>query len=123
MQLGMFNLYMAVQDLRASEEFYQKLGFAREVWSSTGWIIMRNGKIKLFLSLAEAGDDHIMRINMGSAGNETELSESADIRELQKQLKAKGIKPTLEADETTKGPASFVVVDPDGNQILFDQHV
>jgi hypothetical protein len=28
-----------------------------------------------------------------------------------------------EADETTTGPTSFVIVDPDGNPVLVDQHV
>ena len=46
-----------------------------------------------------------------------------DIREIQKQLKAAGIEFQMEADETTEGPASFMIEDPDGNPILVDQHV
>lgn len=45
------------------------------------------------------------------------------MRELQRQLKAQGIELIAEADENTTGPASFIVVDPDGNPILVDQHV
>ncbi|MBM3760267.1 MAG: VOC family protein [Acidobacteria bacterium] len=121
MQLGMSVIRIAVQDLKASEEFYLKLGFTREVWSSTGRIIMKNGEITIFLSVAAVGFDQIITIDFSSAGNGTELAESTDIREFQKQLKAKGIQPKIETDETTKGPAEFVVVDPDGNQILFTQ--
>jgi lactoylglutathione lyase len=45
------------------------------------------------------------------------------VRELQRQLKARGITLATEADETTTGPASFMAIDPDGNPILVDQHV
>jgi len=44
-------------------------------------------------------------------------------REIQRQLKSKGIGIEPEADESSSGPASFSLVDPDGNPILFDQHV
>ena len=46
-----------------------------------------------------------------------------DVREMQRTLKDRGITMTTEADETTEGPAHFVLTDPDGNQLLFDQHV
>jgi len=46
-----------------------------------------------------------------------------DVRSIQRRLKAGGVAIASEADETTTGPASFVVMDPDGNQILVDQHV
>jgi hypothetical protein len=52
-----------------------------------------------------------------------QLEEFTDIRELQRQLKECGVNLISEADESTTGPASFMLVDPDGNTILFDQHV
>jgi hypothetical protein len=45
------------------------------------------------------------------------------VRELQRRLRSRGIEPATPADESSTGPASFVIVDPDGNTILVDQHV
>ena len=50
------------------------------------------------------------------------LESFTDVRELQKQLKEKGIKMLTEADESSEGPAYFTIEDPDGNPILVDQH-
>lgn len=46
-----------------------------------------------------------------------------DVRDLQRELKAKGTEFVSEADEGTTGPASFIVLDPDGNPVVVDQHV
>ena len=56
-------------------------------------------------------------------GKGREVERAIVVRELQRQLKAAGVPLVTETDETTTGPASFVAVDPDGNPILFDQHV
>jgi catechol 2,3-dioxygenase-like lactoylglutathione lyase family enzyme len=45
------------------------------------------------------------------------------VRELQRQLKAQDVEVQNEADESTTGSHSFVIVDPDGNLILIDQHI
>lgn len=68
-------------------------------------------------------DKNILTFNPGWDSNASKLGSFTDVRALQRQLKADGVQPTMEADETTDGPASFMVVDPDGNTILFDQHV
>jgi uncharacterized protein involved in type VI secretion and phage assembly len=44
-------------------------------------------------------------------------------RQLQAQLQARGLQPAPAADPASTGPAYFVVTDPDGNPVLFDQHV
>jgi lactoylglutathione lyase len=122
MQLGAFSISLAVKDIKASREFYEKLGFTPFMGNQKNWQIMKNGDmvIGLFQGMF---DKNIMTFNPGWDANAKKLAEFTDVRELQKQLKAKGVKLATEADESTKGPASFVVVDPDGNQILFDQHV
>lgn len=123
MQLGTFSVSLAVKDLEASKDFYGKLGFAPFAGDAAqGWLILRNGDvvIGLFQGMFEK---NILTFNPGWDGQCNRLDSFADVRELQRRLKEQGIVPAQEADETTTGPASFVVVDPDGNPILFDQHV
>jgi predicted enzyme related to lactoylglutathione lyase len=67
--------------------------------------------------------NNILTFNPGWDENVNTLDSYDDVREIQKHLKSKGIKIEDEADETTSGPASFVVIDPDGNTILIDQHI
>ena len=123
MPLGNFSVSLAVKDIAASRAFYEKLGFA--VFAGVPeqkWLILRNGSaiVGLFQGHFER---NTLTFNPGwdSAGNT--LPEFTDVRELQRRVKRAGITPVTEADESTKGPASMVVVDPDGNPILLDQHV
>jgi lactoylglutathione lyase len=123
MELGAFSISLAVEDLRASREFYEKLGFT--VFggeASESWLILKNGDavIGLFQGMFEK---NILTFNPGWDGSAQKLDRFTDVRELQRQLKEQGIQLLSEADEATTGPASFVVVDPDGNPILMDQHV
>ncbi len=123
MNLGAFSVSLAVKDLDASKTFYEKLGF--EVFTgdaSQNWLIMKNGDhvIGLFQGMFEK---NILTFNPGWDSDARKLEDFTDVRELQRQLKAKGVDFVTEADESTTGPASFVVQDPDGNPILFDQHV
>jgi len=123
MELGAFSISLAVEDLRASREFYEKLGFT--VFggeASENWLILKNGDavIGLFQGMFEK---NILTFNPGWDGSAQKLDRFTDVRELQRQLKEQGIQLLSEADEATTGPASFVVVDPDGNPILMDQHV
>ena len=123
MNLGAFSVSLAVKDLAASRAFYEALGFeAFHGEPSQGWLILKNGDhvIGLFQGMFER---NILTFNPGWDSNAQPVGEFTDIRELQRQLKAAGIAFEQEADETTTGPASFIVVDPDGNQILVDQHV
>jgi catechol 2,3-dioxygenase-like lactoylglutathione lyase family enzyme len=124
MELGAFSVSLAVKDIGASKAFYEKLGF--KVFGgdiSENWLILKNGGciIGLFQGMFEK---NILTFNPGWDGNAQKLDTFTDVRELQHQLKAQqGVEFQTEADESTTGPAHFVVVDPDGNPILVDQHV
>ena len=123
MNLGTSSVSLAVKDIGASREFYEKLGF--EVFTgdaSQNWLIMKNGDhaIGLFQGMFEK---NILTFNPGWDSNARELDTYTDVRELQRQLKERGVELNSEADESTSGPASLMVVDPDGNPILVDQHV
>ncbi|MEZ4388169.1 MAG: VOC family protein [Candidatus Krumholzibacteriia bacterium] len=123
MNLGAFSVSLAVKDLAASRAFYENLGFAPSGGDpGQNWLIMRNGKhvIGLFQGMFER---NILTFNPGWDQDCNTLDEFTDIRDLQTQLKARGMALHQEVDETTTGPASFVLVDPDGNPVLVDQHV
>jgi catechol 2,3-dioxygenase-like lactoylglutathione lyase family enzyme len=123
MDLGAFSVSLAVQDIRASRDFYEKLGF--EVFGgdvNQHWLILKNGStvIGLFQGMFEK---NTLTFNPGWDQSANELDDFTDVRELQRRLKEQGIEVMMEADESTPGPASFVILDPDGNPILIDQHV
>jgi len=123
MELGAFSISLAVKDLQASRQFYEKLGFTSFAGDpSQNWLIMKSGDhvIGLFQGMFER---NILTFNPGWDSNAQLRETFTDVRELQRQLKAQGMQFVSEADESTKGPASFVVVDPDGNPIYVDQHV
>lgn len=123
MELGAFSISLAVKDLEASRQFYEKLGFTSFAGDpSQNWLIVKNGDhvIGLFQGLFEK---NILTFNPGWDSDARPLATFTDVRELQRQLKANGVQLVSEADESTTGPASFVVVDPDGNTIYVDQHV
>lgn len=123
MNLGAFSMSLAVKDIEASRSFYEKLGFKSFGGdASQNWLILKNGDtvIGLFQGMFEK---NILTFNPGWDSNAQPLASFTDVRELQRQLKAQGVRPLQEADESTTGPASFLVVDPDGNPILVDQHV
>ncbi|MDE0187178.1 MAG: VOC family protein [Candidatus Poribacteria bacterium] len=123
MELGAFSVSLNVKDIQTSKSFYEKFGF--KVFGgdvSQNWLIMKNRSctIGLFQGMF---DKNILTFNPGWDENASKLDSFIDVRELQRQLKANCIKIETEANEETSGPASFVVVDPDGNPILVDQHV
>jgi len=123
MDLGNFSISLAVKDLEASRSFYERFGF--KVFggdAAQNWLIMKNGDhvIGLFQGMFEK---NILTFNPGWDSNARQLETFTDVRELQRQLKAQGVVLATEADEATTGPASFMVMDPDGNPILVDQHV
>jgi len=123
MELGNFSVSLAVKDIKASKDFYEKLGFATVMGDmSRNWLIMKNGPhvIGLFQGMFPK---NTLTFNPGWDSNAQKLEKFADVRELQRHLKAQGVTLVTEADETTTGPASFMVMDPDGNPILVDQHV
>ena len=122
MKLGAFSVSLAVKDIAASRAFYEKLGFTAFGGNQDQrWLIMKNETtlIGLFQGMF---DKNMLTFNPGWDSDAKELAEFDDVREIQKRLKASGVTPAAEADESTQGPAHIVVVDPDGNQILIDQH-
>ena len=123
MELGAFSISLAVKDIEASRAFYEKLGFEPFGGDiSQNWLIMKNGDhvIGLFQGMFEKNS---LTFNPGWNSSASELDHFTDVRDLQRKLKEQGVEMITEADESTTGPASFIVVDPDGNPIIVDQHV
>jgi len=123
MELGTFSISLAVKNIEESRAFYEKFGF--EVIggdASQNWLILRNGDhtIGLFQGMFE---NNTLTFNPGWDKTGAQVESFTDVRDLQRQLKARGVELATEADETTSGPANFIVIDPDGNPILVDQHV
>jgi len=122
MELGAFSVSLTVKDIQASNEFYEKLGF--EFFGgdiSQNWVILKNGDVVIGL-FQGMFDKNMLTFNPGWDGNAQELDAFTEVREIQRQLKEQGVEFASEADESTTGPASFIITDPDGNPILFDQH-
>tara|TARA_R110000868_G_scaffold411005_1_gene701325 strand:+ start:19045 stop:19416 length:372 start_codon:yes stop_codon:yes gene_type:complete len=123
MKLGAFSASLSVKDIGVSKQFYEKLGFNVFAGATEkNYLIMKNGNalIGLFQGMFE---NNILTFNPGWDENANSVNPFDDIRTIQKHLKTKGVKLDKEVDEKTSGPANFVLVDPDGNTILIDQHV
>ncbi len=123
MELGAFSVSLSVKDIEASRKFYEKLGFESFGGDqSQNWLILKNGEtvIGLFQGMFEG---NLLTFNPGWNQQAEAIDSFTDVREIQRELKAQGIDFVQEADETTTGPAHFIIVDPDGNTILIDQHV
>lgn len=123
MRLGNFSVSLTVQDIAASRAFYEKLGF-RVVFGdqAENWLILQNetATIGLFQGIL---DKNTLTFNPGWNRSAEALPEFNDVREIQRQFRSRGLTLSTEADESTTGPASFMLLDPDGNPILVDQHV
>ncbi|MCM4168194.1 Virulence protein [Arenibacter antarcticus] len=123
MELGAFSVSLNVKDINASRLFYENLGFS--VFAGVlekNYLIMKNGNslIGLFQGMFE---NNILTFNPGWDENAYKLDSFADVRKIEKDLLKKGVQLVQKTGENTSGPASIVVVDPDGNTILLDQHV
>ena len=122
MKLGAFSISLAVKDIQKSKAFYESLGF-----SSLGgdinqkWLILKNGNaiIGLFEGMFE---NNIITFNPGWDENAQNLESFDDVRAIQQHLKNQGITLTSETEPNTDGPAHITLTDPDGNNILIDQH-
>ncbi len=129
MDLGAFSISLAVKDLQVSKEFYLKLGFEQFAGSEDAhYLILKNGEhlIGLFEGMFE---NNILTFNPGWDQNAGSVEPFTDVREIQKQLISRGIKIDVPIEDSVavdnvsnEGPANFVITDPDGNQILIDQH-
>lgn len=123
MQLGNFSVSLAVKDISASRAFYEKLGFRVIMGDQTkNWLILQNETctIGLFQGMF---DKNTLTFNPGWDRSSRVLPDFEDVRAIQQTLKSRGLALATEADESTSGPASLMVLDPDGNPILIDQHV
>ncbi|HEX4953354.1 MAG TPA: VOC family protein [Thermoanaerobaculia bacterium] len=123
MRLGNFSVSLAVKDIGRSREFYEKLGFRVILGDQKqNWLILQNdtATIGLFQGMF---DKNIMTFNPGWDRSSNTLPDFDDVRDIQRKLKERGLTLTSEADASTTGPASLMVLDPDGNPILIDQHV
>jgi catechol 2,3-dioxygenase-like lactoylglutathione lyase family enzyme len=123
MELGNFSISLSVADLAASRAFYEKLGFTSTMGDAEqGWLILRNGDaiVGLFQGMFE---NNTLTFNPGWDRDAQPVDEFTDVREIQRRLKADGIEIATEVDESGSGPGFLIVVDPDGNPILIDQHV
>ena len=122
MELGAFSISLAVKDIEASKNFYQKLGF--EVTGgdqAQNWLILKNGThvIGLFQGMF---DKNILTFNPGWNNDAEEVNPFTDVRDIQRQLQTQDVELIEQADESGSGPAHITMVDPDGNPILIDQH-
>jgi lactoylglutathione lyase len=123
MELGNFSISLSVADLAASRAFYEKLGFTSTMGDADqGWLILRNGDaiVGLFQGMFE---NNTLTFNPGWDRDAQPVEGFTDVREIQRRLKAEGVEFATEVDESGSGPGFFIVVDPDGNPILVDQHV
>ncbi|MCB0653537.1 MAG: VOC family protein [Saprospiraceae bacterium] len=123
MKLGAFSISLSVKDIKVSKQFYENLGFSVFAGDiEKNYLIMKNNNaiIGLFQGMFE---QNILTFNPGWDESANTLESFDDIRDIQRQLKSNDVPLMTEADEHNSGPASFMVMDPDGNTILFDQHV
>ncbi len=122
LRLGAFSISLSVKDILASKKFYENLGFMEFGGDiNQHWLIMKNGNalIGLFQGMF---DNNLLTFNPGWDENANNIEDFDDVRAIQRRLKEKGIRPESETDESTTGPGSMVITDPDGNSILIDQH-
>ena len=123
MKLGAFSISLSVKDLQTSKTFYETLGFTQFAGSmEQNYLIMKNETsiIGLFQGMFEG---NILTFNPGWDHNAQTLENFDDVRDIQKHLQSQKIQLVQEVDGSESGPASIVVLDPDGNAILIDQHV
>jgi catechol 2,3-dioxygenase-like lactoylglutathione lyase family enzyme len=124
MQLGNFSVSLAVKDIAASRAFYEKLGFTQIAGDQAQhWLVLQNSTSTIGLFQGPQYTRNMLTFNPGWDRNGSTLAEFDDVRDIQRALKSRGLVPTAAADESSAGPASLVLTDPDGNPILIDQHV
>ncbi|MCB9896647.1 MAG: VOC family protein [Planctomycetes bacterium] len=123
LRLGKFSVSLTVKDLAKSRAFYEKLGFAVVGGEQTqNWLILQNdtATIGLFQGMFSR---NMLTFVPGWDRDDKPLPDFDDVRDIQKTLEERGLALTLKADESSTGPASLMLVDPDGNPILLDQYV
>ncbi|WP_026955659.1 VOC family protein [Algoriphagus vanfongensis] len=123
MKLGAFSISLSVKDLNASKEFYEKLGFSVFAGSmEMNYLIMKNEQTLIGL-FHQMFDKNILTFNPGWDQDAQNVPDFDDVRKIQQSLKDAGIQLAQEVDPNSSGPGSILLFDPDGNSILFDQHI
>ena len=121
--LGAFSVSLAVKDIQASKAFYEQLDFVVVGGNAAqNWLILRNGTVTIGL-FQGMFDRNLLTFNPGWNDQAQAVETFTDIREHQRRLKSRGVELASQADESTTGPASLMLIDPDGNPVLIDQHV
>ena len=121
MKLGAFSISLTVKDLAKSIAFYETLGFSRFGGNEDhGYTVMKSGEtlVGLYHGMFER---NMLTFNPGWDQSAGEVNPFDDVRDIKTKIKAAGHEVSQEAGEET-GIGSFVVIDPDGNPILIDQH-
>lgn len=121
MKLGAFSISLTVKDIKASKSFYEKLGFTTTGKVEDNWLIMKNEHIVIGL-FQGMFDKNMLTFNPGWNQDANPLGDYEDVRDIQKELLAKGLELLTQAEDGS-GPASVILEDPDGNPILIDQHI
>lgn len=122
-QLGNFSVSLVVKDISASREFYEKLGFKVVAGAEKQkYLVMQNATSTIGLHQGRL-EKNSLTFNPGWDRNAQTLPSYQDVRDIQRELKLRGLNPTVAVDESTTGPAFMTLIDPDGNPILIDQHV
>ncbi len=123
LRLGNFSVSLTVKDIAVSRAFYEKLGFKVSGGDQAQkWLVLQNETttIGLFQGMFEK---NLLTFNPGWDSSKKTLADFDDVREIQRTLVSKGLTLATKADESSTGPASLTLLDPDGNPILIDQHV
>lgn len=122
MNLGCFAVSLTVKDIKVSKDFYEALGFHIHHGDiEQKWLIMKNGETNIGL-FEGMFDKNMFTFNPGWDGSGNEVNPFDDIRKIQASLKDKGIEFMSEVEEGSQGPGNFIILDPDGNPIMLDQH-
>ena len=123
MKLGAFSVSLNVKDIKKSLAFYQALGFEEAGGNiEHGYLILKNDSSTLGL-FQGMFDKNMLTYNPGWAQDCSTLPEYQDVREIQSKLREQGLELLDTVDEDSSGPGSIMIVDPDGNPILIDQHI
>lgn len=107
MDAGPFSISLTVKSLKAARAFYETLGFEVIDGDGTSWAMLQRGssKIGLFEGMFE---DNLITFN------------PSDTRAVASALVANGYEIESGSGESDDA-VHFMVTDPDGNKILFDQ--
>ena len=122
MNLGAFSISLAVRDLERSRQFYAALGFETLGGDAAqGWLILKGPTAVIGLFQGHIAQN-TLTFNPGWDADARPVDPFTDVRQIEAELIARGIAPTIRVAAPGSGPAHLVLTDPDGNPVLIDQH-